>query len=357
MTPRACLPLIASLMAVVVCACAPTLQHAGRPDLSFQGPRLEQNAFVSFDGARLGASRWDAEGEPWAVIIGVHGMNDYANAFHLAGPYWARQGITTIAYDQRGFGRSPQRGVWAGDDLMTEDLRTITAVVRQRYPHAIIALAGESLGGAVVIEAMASDRPPAADRTVLLAPAVWGWSNLPIPYKLALWFADHTAPGKVFEPPGFVVSHISPSDNREELIAMGRDPLMVWGARSDTLYGLVSTMQHAWRHAGDVKGPVLYLYGDHDQIIPKPATYQAARRLKPTDRSAFYAQGWHLLLVDRQAPTVWRDVAAFVRDPAAPLPSEAPTIPGAPTPPNGPTGRPTTEARDGGGLVSGRPPS
>ncbi|MGA0603040.1 alpha/beta fold hydrolase [Caulobacter sp. KR2-114] len=325
---------MALLAALSLAACAPTLQHAGRPDLTFQGPRLAGTEFVSFDGARLGVSRWDAEGEPWAVIVGVHGMNDYANAFHLAGPWWAKRGITTIAYDQRGFGRSPQRGIWAGDGLMTEDLRTLTALVRRQYPHAVIAVAGESLGGSVVIETMASDRPAAADRAVLIAPAVWGWSNLPLPYKSALWLADHLAPSKVFNPPGFVTQHISPSDNREELIAMGRDPLMVWGARSDTLYGLVSTMQHAWKETGQVKGPTLWLYGDHDQIIPKGATYQAAARLAPGNRSAFYAQGWHLLLVDRQAETVWGDIAAFLRDPNAPLPSGAPTIPGAPTAPN-----------------------
>ena len=141
-------------------ACAPTLQHAGKPDLAFTGPRLEDHAFVSFDGARLGLTRWDAVGgPPKAVIVGVHGMNDYANAFHLAAAYWAQHGVATLAYDQRGFGRSPQRGIWAPDDLKVEDLRTITALARARYPGAIIAVAGESLGGAVAIEAFASDRP------------------------------------------------------------------------------------------------------------------------------------------------------------------------------------------------------
>ena len=117
---------------------------------------------------------------------------------------------------------------------------------------------------------------------------------------------------------------------------MGRDPLMTWGARTDALYGLVSTMQHAWRGAGGLRVPTLYLYGDHDQIIPKQPTYQAAAHLKPTDRSAFYAQGWHLLMRDKQAQSVWSDAAAFIRDPAAPLPSGAPIIPGAPTRANGP---------------------
>ena len=63
---------------------------------------------------------------------------------------------------------------------------------------------------------------------------------------------------------------------------------------------------------------------------------QAARRLKATDRSGYYAKGWHLLLVDRQAELVWRDVESFVKDPAQPLSSGVPPIPGAPTPSNAP---------------------
>ena len=31
---------------------------------------------------------------------------------------------------------------------------------------------------------------------------------------------------------------------------------------------------------------------------------------------------------DKQGPVVWADVAAFIRDPDAPLPSGAPPIPG-----------------------------
>src|SRR3712207_243219 len=94
---------LALLFAVLVLgACAPMqIQQAGQPPSGFQGARLEADRVVSFDGARLGLSKWEAAGEPWAVIVGVHGMNDYANAFHLAAPWWAEQGVTTYAYDQR----------------------------------------------------------------------------------------------------------------------------------------------------------------------------------------------------------------------------------------------------------------
>jgi alpha-beta hydrolase superfamily lysophospholipase len=316
---------------LALAACAPVVQRPQIPAPSFAGPRLEGDRFVSFDGAQLGFSHWDVAGgaEPWAVVVGLHGMDDYANAFHLAGPYWAGRGIATYAYDQRGFGRSPERGVWGGDTLMTEDLRTFVALVRARFPHATIAVVGESLGGAVAIEAFASDRPPAADRLVLAAPAVWGWSSQPLAYRLALQTAAHLAPAKVFTPPGFVTEHISASDNVDELIAMGRDPLMIWGARSDALYGLVGAMQRGWEDIGRIRTPTLYLLGAHDQIIPAKPALQAAARLPAGDRTAYYAKGWHLLLRDKQARNVYDDVAAFIRDPAAPLPSGAPPIPGA----------------------------
>jgi alpha-beta hydrolase superfamily lysophospholipase len=237
---------------ILLAACAPTVQEAGRPDAAFAGPAIEDHAFISFDGARLGLQTWTPEGrEPWAVIIAVHGLDDYANAFHLAAPVWARDGIATLAYEQRGFGRSPGRGIWAGQGVMAEDLRTLTVLARQRYPHAIIAVVGESMGGAVAIAAFASSSPPPADRLILVSPAVWGWSIQPWLYsagaRAPLWLTAHIDGPAVLNPPRVFYRHIRASDNTEELIRMGRDPLMSWGARTDLLYGLVGLMQTAWR--------------------------------------------------------------------------------------------------------------
>ncbi len=175
----------------------------------------------------------------------------------------------------------------------------------------------------MAIEAFASARPPAADRLILLAPAVWGWSTQPLPDVVALRTAAAVAPGVRVSPPDWLTSHITATDNRAELIEMGADPLMVWGARFDTLKGLVDTMQHAWRDAGRLRVPTLWLYGARDQIIPRSAVGSALPRLPATVRTAWYPKGYHLLLRDEQALNVWRDVAAFIADPAAPLPSGA----------------------------------
>ena len=81
--------LLVALLTVVLGGCAPALQGPAHPEPGFIGPRLEDKVFVAADGARLGLTRWDAFGPPRAVIVGVHGMDDYANTFHLAAPWWA----------------------------------------------------------------------------------------------------------------------------------------------------------------------------------------------------------------------------------------------------------------------------
>ena len=323
MNRRRLLSLSASLMGLS--ACAPVIQQAGMPGASFGGPRLEDDAFVSFDGTRLGMQRWMPLGyargeEPWAVVVGLHGMNDYSQAFHLAGPAWAAQGIATYAYDQRGFGRSPQHGGWGGP-LLLEDLRVFAALARARHPNAVLAVVGISMGGAVALAAAASDRPPAFDRMVLASPAVWGWSHQSLPNKTSLWLLAHVDGAHVLTPPEWLTKHITPTDNREELMRMGRDPQMIWGARVDTTYGIVSLMEEGYRSVGKASVPTAYLYGAHDQIIPQSAAFPATKNLKLSDISAYYPDGYHLLLVDNSAARVWGDVAGFLKNPSAPLPS------------------------------------
>ena len=295
------------------------------PPPGFSGPSLAADAVIMDDGARLPLARWTPETEPWAVIVALHGMNDSRAAFRLAGPWWAEQGIETWAIDQRGFGQAPGRGVWAGEARMVQDLRTTVALARARHPHAVIAVAGESMGGAVAIVAFASDRPPDADRLILLAPAVWGWSAQGPLNSAGLWLAARTMGARAVEAPEWAVRALPASDNRLELFRNYRDPNSLITTRFDALYGLVDLMESASRRLGDVRAPTLLLYGAHDNVIRREPMRQALQRAgdRPGLRTAFYPDGWHILNRDLQAEAVFRDVAAWLRDAKAPLPSGA----------------------------------
>lgn len=318
-----------AILGLWLSACAPTVQFAGRPDPNFAGPHLTADRFVSFDGTPLGLSVWPAAqgAEPWAVIVALHGINDYAGGFHLPAEAWAERGITTYAYDQRGFGRSPRRGVWGGSELFAEDLRTFVALVRARHPNATLAVLGESLGAAVAIDAFASASPPDADRLIVSAPAVWGWRTQPLLYRGTLWAAAHTLPFYTLNPPGWVTRDRRATDNIEELRRMSRDPHMLFGTRIDAIYGLVGSMQRASEGIARVRAPLLMLYGDRDDMVPKPPAFAAAASLPRGARSAYYVGGHHLLLRDLRRDRPVSDIEAFIRDPAAPLPSGAPPIP------------------------------
>ena len=321
---RSCAALFA-VLALAACA-TPAIQPPMTPPSGFTGPAVEAGGLRMDDGARLPLARWAPKtGEPWAVIVALHGMNDSRAAFRLAGPWWAERGIETWAIDQRGFGEAPGRGVWAGEARMTEDLRTAVALARARHPRAVIAVAGESMGGAVTIAAFSADRPPDADRVILLAPAVWGWTAQGPVNSAGLWIAARTMGDRAVDAPEWAVRALPASDNRMELFRNYRDPNSLISTRFDALYGLVDLMETASLRLGDIRAPTLLLYGANDNVIRSDPMRLALERAgdRPGLRTGFYPDGWHILNRDFQAEVIFRDVEAWLRDAAAPLPSGA----------------------------------
>lgn len=272
---------------------------------------MRADRYVTRDGMRLGLMHWDAP-MPKAVIVALHGMNDYSNAFSMPAPWWASQGISTYAYDQRGFGRSPQTGIWPGGNLMRRDLADFVDVMRGRYPGVPVFVLGESMGGAVAMTAFASGTAPKADGLILIAPAVWGTQSMPLSYRLALWTGAHTIRWKSFSGSGL---KITPSDNIEMLRANGRDPLFIKRSRTDAIYGLVRLMGEAYSAAPRLNGePLLYLYGGRDEIIPKTPTATVMGELGPEAKIMTYPMGYHMLLRDLNAEPRWADVARWIAD-------------------------------------------
>ena len=281
------------------------------------------------DGARLGLSIWSAEGmaEPEHVIVGIHGMNNYAGEFRLAAPEWARSGVTVYAYDQRGFGRSVNRGLWAGDAAMQEDLRTAVSLARDRHPSATVSVVAISMGAAVAITAFASGRPPLADRLILSGPGLRGWGALNPLFASTLWIGSKAAPGLVVRPPKFAKPKLT--DNDAFLAIQDADPHHSRENRIDQLKGAVALMERAHEQVRRLPAtvPVLVSYGAHDQVVPPNGPKRTAPRLPPHVRTVYYKDGYHVLLSDLQREKVISDYLAFIREPAAALPSNEPEWP------------------------------
>ncbi|MCB2098583.1 MAG: lysophospholipase [Parvularculaceae bacterium] len=276
-------------------------------------PRLEQDAVVSVDGARLGLTSWVAS-EPKAAIVAVHGMNDYAAAFTYAGPYWSARGISVYAYDQRGFGRSPAFGRWAGGDTLRQDLRAVIAAVHASAPTIPVYVVGHSMGCAVILTAM-RDAPLDVDGVILGAPGVWGGASMPIFYRATLNLAASFAPGKTLtgERAGRQAS-----DNIEFLRAMYEDPLIIKETRLDAILGVERIMGEAYDASDDVAGDMLMLIGEKDEIIPSKILRRVAERLPETAEVISLPESWHMVFADLEREKPLSAVIAWIeRDLAA----------------------------------------
>ena len=293
------------------------------PGTANDTPALTQTGFLARDGERLPLRIWAAD-HPQAVIVALHGMSDYSNAFAMPGAWWAAHGITTLAYDQRGFGQSDHRGLWPGSAALRRDLADAVAAARTRYPGLPVFALGESMGGAVLLSALATDDAPKVEGAILVAPAVWSRADMPLSYRAALWLSAHTFPGMHVSGSGL---KIWPSDNIPMMRALARDPLFEHETRADAVWGLVNLMDEARRAPAHLNAPppILLLYGKNDQVIPAEPTEAVVKALGNRAETHRYDQGYHMLLRDLDAETVWKDAATWIDARAAmPVAAAAP---------------------------------
>ncbi len=290
---------------------------------------IRETYYQTADGAVLPLRRWLPVSQPKAVLIALHGFNDYSHFFEQPARYFSSQGIACFAYDQRGFGMAPLRGQWAGAEVYGDDLRGLVRLVKQQYPNTPLYLLGESMGGAVIISTTAQSLLPEVEGMILSAPAVWARSTMPWYQTGLLWLLDNTAPKLRLTGRGV---RVKPSDNIDMLRALGRDPLVIKATRVDALSGLSDLMDSAFANAQNLSGKSLLLYGEKDELIPKKPMYPFLQSYLSTEKAngatadstvAIYANGYHMLLRDLQAPVVWQDIAAWIAQPDGALPSAA----------------------------------
>lgn len=306
---------------LVLAACAGQASRASVGD--GQAPEWAGEVVIAGDGYRLPLRRWGPE-DPRIVVLALHGFNDHGGSMAALALHLDRHGIAVYAHDQRGFGRNPDRGRWAGTDRLVADTALVLARLRERYPETSLHLAGKSMGGAIAALTVIRESPPVAG-VVLIAPAVWSRSTMPWYQRSTLWVARRLFPGMSFS--GRFLQRfvdIRPTDDPEVMAQLRNDPLVLKDARADTLDGVTGLMDTALEEIGLLPGPALILYGGADDIIPMPAACAMLRRLDidgSSVRMGYYPGGYHMLTRQRDAETVLIDIAAWLQDPAAPLPS------------------------------------
>ncbi|MGO3517240.1 MAG: alpha/beta hydrolase [Acetobacter cibinongensis] len=312
---------LAGLLALA--ACSTTLPPAPHPPKRWHNAaRLTppQRSFKLSDGAMLPARIWPAPNTPHAIMLALHGFNDSRDAWEVSAPFFAEHGMTVVAPDQRGFGQAPDRSDWAGTRRMVADIKELIAQLQHENPDMPLYTVGESMGGTLLMVMMAQPDAPQTAGTILLAPAVWDvGGEASIPLQLMKSLAPYA-----LVPQQSVPVHVVATDNMAALIRLYYDPQTLHATRWKALAGLVELMKEAADSTPSVRGPVLCVYGDKDQLVPASAmakVWQTMRQMHLTVRQDLITGGHHLLLRDRQGTLVMQDIVSWISAPQTWLPS------------------------------------
>jgi alpha-beta hydrolase superfamily lysophospholipase len=313
---------LAALLGCALTACVTPRVQTGATDP--QPPRLEPEVVIMEDGARLPLRTWVGAAQPRAAILAIHGLNDHSSAFEGTGAFLAARGFAVYAFDQRGFGRAPHVGIWAGGDRMAEDARQVALLLRHRHPTVPLYGLGESMGGAVLLHALQRHSPGWIDAAVLSAPAVWNRDEMRMYQRFPLRVLAHSWRG--LRVSGGITGR-RPTDDPSTLLYLREDPFVIRRTRVDMLWGVADLMDAVTGASATPGVPVLVLYGAHDQIVPAQAMCAWLETLPVADswQPALYPSGWHLLTRDLDAARTLADLAAWFEQPGTSLPSGADT--------------------------------
>jgi acylglycerol lipase len=281
-------------------------------------PALYDSSATMADGYVLPLHFWGSRQQPRALVLGLHGFNDYGTSIASLGEHLAPTGVLTVSYDQRGFGATTYRGRWPGVARLVDDLACMLQLLHERYPGLPIHVFGESMGGALVMTAAAQGRLVHATDLILAAPAVWGRETMNPFVRFALWVGANVLPGLHLTGEGL---KIMASDNRAMLLGLGRDPLVIKRTRIDAVNGLTDLMDAALTASQSLHIPTLVLYGAKDQVIPMDPICRFAADLHTHGPGVWqmltYPNGYHMLTRDLQREVVLRDIERWIAGPAS----------------------------------------
>ncbi len=215
------------------------------------------------DGTRLVGRRWVAPSPAKGLLVLGHGLKDHGGRYEAVAAALNAVGVTVVAFDLRGHGRSAGDRAWvARFGEYDSDLAAAVRSARDSCPQVPLVLFGHSMGGAIAAR-YALDHPDDLQGLVLSAPALRPPTGAPPGAAGLVRFLSVVAPhARVFRPdiPGF---------SRVPLVlaAMAADPLIdPRPIPARTAAELLRTMVTVRDDAARLRRPLLVLAGTADRV-------------------------------------------------------------------------------------------
>lgn len=239
--------------------------------------------------------------KPRVILLCIHGLGLNSNSFDHFGRHMAASGIPTYAIDVRGFGqwtKNPKEAHMDFEACLT-DVEEALQVLHRAYPNIPVFLVGESMGGAIAIQA-ASRFPDKVNGLVSSVPSSVERKGGFMKSSMIVVFSTATHPnGKVNMAPVIVDKATSDPALRKKIKA---NPLNRQDLSKKELARFEKFMQETHDAAPLVeRTPVLILVAYKDKLVTADGSLDLLREMTtPQKQMLIDGNSGHLMLEEGQ---------------------------------------------------------
>ena len=229
------------------------------------------------DGIRLYAHSWQPDGAAVGVVCLVHGLGEHSSRYAHVAAALAEAGYVTLAFDQRGHGKSQgARGDAASYDEQLDDIKRLLDEASERYPALPRFLYGHSMGGNLALNYALRRRTPLQG---VIATGPWLRAAFDPPaWRVRAGRLLHKVRPALLQPSGIDVTAVS------------RDPAVVQAYRDDPLihdrialrvyFSCVDAGLWALERAAEFSLPLLLMHGGADRLTSAAASREFVAKIK-----------------------------------------------------------------------------
>ncbi len=253
------------------------------------------------------------------IILAIHGYNDYSNSFKLPGEYLSKNNIYTFSFDLDGFGKNDNFGFWYPLEVHTRVIKEKILKFKKHYPEKKIFLLGESMGGAIVTSLMTHEKDLPIDGAILVAPALWNFSEENFFKSLFMSLISKSFPNFKVNSKGWV--EVKASDNQKILKELSEDKYFIHHPNLKSLNGIIKLMDQSYNDAktffSQPSYDTLVVIPLKDEIVPRKPLIELLEttKIKSYEFSSnfiIFESSYHMILRDMKGDNVTEEIKKWV---------------------------------------------
>jgi alpha-beta hydrolase superfamily lysophospholipase len=263
---------------------------------------------------------WQVNEHEGAIIIAIHGYNDYSESFQIPATFFTKYKISTISFDLRGFGMNEDRGSWFPLSVHIDDVTFFVKEIRKNHPKKKIFLLGESMGGAIVSSTVMKNKNLQIDGVILVAPAIWNFSEMNPIKKIFLNVISTLLPNLKLDGGDFI--KVTACNNIEVLKALAKDKYFIHKPNLKSLNGIVELMDESYKYTKEFLNQLPYrtliILPIKDEIVPRKPLTKLLNDKKDSIKNnitlAIFKNNYHMILRDLESETITKFLANWINN-------------------------------------------